>query len=123
MKNLVMNFLRQEGFQPQETPFGIAFKADGLSYAVLIDEDDSQFLRIALPNIFDVTAENRVAVLEAINTVNMDMKVSKTCIWGDSVTVFVEQLIDESPELGDIIPRTLRIMNGTRRSFYQAIEE
>ena len=32
LNKLMMEFLAEEGFRPHETPFGIAFKSEGLNF-------------------------------------------------------------------------------------------
>ena len=118
-----MDYLQKQGLVPTSEEYGIDFKYQMRSFSILIDDDDEQFLRIVMPCIFSVTDENRVEVLEAINVVNMGVKVSKTGIWGeDSVSIFIETLLDKDPALDDIIPRSLNIMLYTRDEFFKALQ-
>ena len=56
------------GFEPVELgDVGYAFKYESLNFIYMPDEDDEQFLRIAVPYMFDVTDENQV--IEAVKTV------------------------------------------------------
>ena len=48
------------------------------------DEDDEQFLRIAVPYMFDVTDENRIAVLEAMQSTSLLLKYANVCIMQNS---------------------------------------
>lgn len=122
-KELIMDYLQKQGLVPSSEEYGIDFKYQMRSFSILIDDDDEQFLRIVMPCIFSVTDENRVEVLEAINVVNMGVKVSKTGIWGeDSVSIFIETLLDKDPALDDIIPRSLNIMLYTRDEFFKALQ-
>ena len=70
LKDLMLNYLREEGFCPKEEEFGIAFKCEGLNFLFFYDAEDDQYFRLMMPGIFDVTEENLPAVLVAMNKVN-----------------------------------------------------
>ena len=89
--------------------------------AQVVDEDED-FFQLALPGIVDVTEDNRELVLEACNKTNFGIKVIKCCIPRDDVWVFFEILLDSSPELQDIFPRALAILQGAQQQFYQNMQ-
>lgn len=119
-----MNFLREEGFCPKEDEFGIEFKFEGAVFLFIHDEDDEQFFRLMMPNIYDVTDENREVVMSAMNKVNFRVKVVKVISpVPHSVWVAFEVLLDSTPVLGDIVPRALNMLKAGRAAFYEAIQE
>ena len=120
---LVLNFLRQQGFLPEVDPDNnnIEFKYQMSTYVYFENDDDPEFFQLLMPNIFDVTEDNRDLVLETINKVNQTMKVAKACIINDNVWLIFETLLDSTPDVGDIIPRGLRILQSTREEFYAQI--
>lgn len=121
---LMMNFLREEGFCPKEDEFGIEFKFEGAVFLFIHDEDDEQFFRLMMPNIYDVTDENREVVMSAMNKVNFRVKVVKVISpVPHSVWVAFEVLLDSTPVLGDIVPRALNMLKAGRAAFYEAIQE
>ena len=77
LKELMLNYLREEGFCPKEEEFGLAFKCEGLNFIFFYDEEDDRYFRLMMPGIFDVTEENFPAVLLAMNKVNSELKVVK----------------------------------------------
>lgn len=121
IKEDIMSYLQSQGLQPQAEDFGIYFKYQMLNFFIFWNERDHLFLRICLPNIYDVDEENRTDVLEATNEVTYEMKVAKCFIHDDSVWVATEQLLDSTPEYDDIIPRSLTILTQGRREFYDKI--
>ena len=123
IKEDIMSYMSKEGLQPQETEFGVYFKYQMLNYFIFWDQEDHLFLRICLPNIFDVDDENRGDVLEACNKVTYEMKVAKCFINDGAVWVATEQLLDSTPEFGDVIPRSLHILSQARREFYEKMFE
>jgi len=120
---MVMNFLRQQGFCPEvdEDDGNILFKYQMANFLFINNDEDEEFFQLLMPGIYDVTDDNRDVVLEAANKVNHSIKVVKACVVNDSVWLFFENLLDHTPEVDDIIPRALAILQGARQHFYQEI--
>lgn len=122
-KDLVLDFLRKQGFTPNvDERDNIVFKYQMTTYVFFTDENDDEFFQLAMPGIYDVTEDNREIVLEAANKVNQSIKVIKVIVTQDSVWVLFEILLDETPQVEDIMPRAFRIMEDGRRKFYEQIE-
>ena len=120
---MVMNFLRQQGFCPEvdEDNGNILFKYQMANFLFINNDEDEEFFQLLMPGIYDVTDDNRDVVLEAANKVNHSIKVVKACVVNDSVWLFFENLLDHTPEVDDIIPRALAILQGAHQHFYQEI--
>ena len=118
-----MNFLREQGFLPEVDTENnnIEFKFQMANFVYIENDDDPDFFQLLMPNIFDVSEDNREIVLETINKVNQTMKVAKACIIGESVWLFFETILDNTPDVSDIIPRALRILQSTQQEFYEQI--
>ncbi len=132
LNKLMMDFLAEEGFRPHETPFGIAFKNEGINYLYFKDDEDEQYFRLMMPAIFEVTEDNEEMILRAMNDVNGSIKVVKlyTMDMEDeegktdtSVWVAFEILADTTPELKDIVPRAISLLKGGRVAFLSRLEE
>ena len=124
LKELMLNYLREEGFCPKEEEFGLAFKCEGVSLLFLYDEDDDRYFRLMLPGIFDVTEENLPAVLVALNKVNSEIKIVKAYTpVPDSVWVGFELLVDSTPVLADLVPRGISMLRAAQRLFYEALQQ
>ncbi len=132
LNKLMMNYLADEGFRPHETPFGIAFKSEGVNFLYFKDPEDEQYFRLMMPAIFEVTEDNEDMVLHAMNDVNSNIKVVKlyTMDLNDedgnketSVWAAFEILADTTPELVDIVPRAITLLRGARLAFLSRLEE
>lgn len=132
LNKMMINFLAEEGFRPHETEFGIAFKIEGINYLYFKDTEDEQYFRLIMPAIFEMTEDNEEMVLKAMNFVNSNIKVVKlyTMEMEDeegkkdvSVWVAFEILADTTPELGDIVPRAISLLNAARIGFLSKLEE
>ena len=120
----VLEFLRQQGFCPEvDSDNGnIVFKYQMSTFLFINNDEDEDFFQLAMPGIYDVTDDNRELVLEAANKTNFETKVSKCCVWGESVWLFFENILDTSPEIKDIMPRALKTLQHTQRKFYSEME-
>lgn len=124
LKELMLNYLREEGFCPKEEEYGLAFKCEGLNFIFFYDEDDNEYFRLMMPGIFDVTEENLLAVLVALNKVNSEMKVVKAYTpVSDAVWIGFEVLVDSTPVLADFVPRGINMLRAAQRKFYEAIQQ
>ena len=132
LNKMMMEFLAEEGFRPHETPFGIAFKSEGLNFLYFKDEEDEQYFRLMMPAIFVVTEDNEDTVLSVMNDVNGTIKVVKLYTMDiededgkseKSVWVAFEILADTTPELNDIVPCAIALLRGARIAFLAKLEE
>ena len=132
LNKLMIDFLAEEGFRPHETPFGIAFKNEGFNFLYFKDEDDEQYFRLMMPAIFEVTEDNEDTIMRVMNDVNGTIKVVKLYTMDiedeegkeeTSVWVAFEILADTTPELKDIVPRAISLLQGARIAFLAKLEE
>lgn len=121
-KNEVGAYLSSEGLRPKETDFGYVFEYQNLTFFIIWDDKDAQYLKIALPGIFNVDDNNRDDALVAVNEVNKEWKVIKSVVTDDEVWVVAEQFVDKDPNLSDLVPRTINILMGGRMSFYEYMQ-
>lgn len=121
-KELVLAKLEELGFSLEEAgDFGYIFKYEELTILYMPD-DDENFLRFAVPNIYDVTEENKPFVLEVVNETNMAIKYSKTCVYGEDVWVFYEYRLFGDGELEEIIEHSMLLLQATYFLFHRKIE-
>lgn len=123
MKQRIFDWLRAQGLCPNMDDGPISFKYQMKNFVFFFDEDDKNFLQLCLPGIFNWNDENQFAVLKAMDAVNTGRKVIKAGIIGDSVWLFFEQLLDETPVFDDIIPRGMQMLLGGQDTFYEKLEE
>lgn len=121
-KNDVLEKLAELGFDLEEvTGTGYLFRFEELTFLYLPDEDDNT-LRFAVPNIYDVTEENRIYVLEVMNATNLMIKYSKACIYDDNVWVFYEIRLFGDGDLEEMIEHSLLLLQATVGLFHRKVE-
>lgn len=122
-KDIILRELNSMGFEPVELgDVGYAFKYESLNFIYMPDEDDEQFLRIAVPYMFDVTDENRIAVLEAMQSTSLLLKYAKVCIMqNSSVWAIYEHYMNATNDLSDLLENIIRVLEATALVFYKKI--
>ena len=121
-KELVFSKLEELGFTLEDAgDLGFIFRYEELNILYMPD-DDENFLRFAVPGIYDVTEENKELVLEVVNDTNMSIKYSKTIVYGDDVWIFYEYRLYSEDYLEQIIEHGMLLLKATYYLFYRKIE-
>lgn len=86
------------------------------------DDDDDKFLRIAIPQLFEVTDENRIAVLEAMHETSLLLKYAKVSIMFESaVWALYEHHLVTSKGIEDLLEHVVQVLHATAMVFYKKI--
>lgn len=122
-KEIILEQLNALGFETVELgDAGFAFKYDNLNYLYMSDEDDEEFLRIAIPYIFEVTEENRVAVLEAMHDTSLLLKYAKVNImYGSAVWVVYEHRLTTTDNLPELLEHMICLLETAVHVFNKKI--
>ena len=107
---MMMEYLQKEGYMPKRESYGISFRYQMKNYIFIDNDDDPSFFQLVMPGIYDVNDNNRIKVYRAMDAMNGSVKVAKASTYNDEVWIFAELLIDSTPQLGDIVPRALGIL-------------
>ena len=119
---MMLQFLKQQGLMPEVLDNNnIVFKYQMRTYMFVENDEDASFFQIMMPAIFDVTDDNRDAVLVATNNITKGYKIAKAVVMDDSVWLSAETLLDSTPQLEDIVPRFLDILMGVQQAFYNEV--
>jgi len=120
---LVKDWLASEGFRYQIDDDGdVQFKFQGYGMWATVDKNDPLFLRIILPNIYELNGD-RGKVLEALNALNAEIKAVKGYLVRENVWVSLEMYVDSSPEVEDFIERCLNILIAAGRKFHEELNK
>ncbi len=123
-KDLVLMFLRKEGFCPTVEEFGIVFKYQMKNFIFFNNEGDDEFFQLVMPGIFSVDEDNLELALKACSKMNSDVKVAKAFVSDhEDVWLAFEILLDQTPEVESIVPRALNTLLHAQGCFYEALKE
>lgn len=121
-KELVIDHLMAMGFEISEMDGVIHFQYEELNYLYIPDDDDEQFLRIAVPHLFEVTDENRSAVFDAMHETTLMIKYSKVCILCENaVWAIYEHRLNSTGNLSELLEHIIRVLEVTAHVFYKKI--
>lgn len=120
----VFEYLKYQGLVPEfDDRKSIRYKYQMKNFFYINNDNDPPFINLTLPNIFEVTDDNRMAVFEAINEVNENTKVVKLTIYKNQVWCATEIMLDSTPELDELFPRLMNILMIAQQKFYDIIEQ
>lgn len=120
-KEIILDQLKAMGFELTELgDIGYAFKYEDMNYLYMPDDEDEQFLRIVIPYLFEVTDENRVAVLEAMHETGLMLKYSKVCItYENAAWAIYEHRLNSAENLPELLEHIIRVLEATAHVFYK----
>lgn len=122
-KEYVIEYLSGEGFRYDENPDSgnIIFKFEGVKY-VFIKNSGSQLLQLVIL-FYDVTEDNRYAVLEICNKINSEKAMVKLTCDNDTVWCNWEDIVPEQGYNLGRIEMALNMLKNAYQTFYEAIGE
>ena len=122
-KKTILEKLEEFGFLVEEIPeFGYVFNYEGINFLYTPDDDDDGFLRFSVPNIFDVTEDNRTLVFDIINDTNLKIKYGKVCAYGNNVWASYEHRIFNNDNIEELIEHCLLVLQATVVLFHRLVE-
>ena len=118
----VYNYLKAEGYLPEFDNYGnVVFKVQGVTFVYVNNDEDDSFFQLIMLSMYAVDDSNRKSVLDAASEVAIYTKVVKVMIDDDSANIAFESLLDNTPNVSDIIPRAISLMFSALKIFYSAL--
>lgn len=123
IKDKVLEILYQLGFQPEliDENFGYRFEYEGLTILYAPEEDDAHTVTLMIPGIFDITDDNRVAVLEAVAALSSKMKFVQPNLTLDSVWLNYQHFLGEHEPAPELIEHMIRVLAVSIVHFHKII--
>ena len=122
-KDKVLETLRSMGFEPTQIgDAGYVFKYEEMNFLYMPEDNDENFLRISVPRIFDVTVENKVAVMEAIHDTTLKLKYVKANImFEEAVWIMYEHYLVSNENIDDLIEHIINVLHAGVMVFHKYI--
>ena len=99
MKEKILEAFRDLGFKlEEEEGMGYCFNYEGLNLLYMYNENDEEFLNIALPGIVEVEEDKMLQICALLEKINSTLKYVKTYMLGNSVWLFYERELIEQRE-------------------------
>lgn len=108
MKEKILESFRDLGFKLEETEgMGYNFNYEGLNLLYMYNENDEEFLNIALPGIVEVEEDRMLQICALLEKINSTLKYVKAYILGNSVWLFYERELFGEEDLMTVISRMI----------------
>ena len=99
MKEKILEAFRELGFKlEEEEGMGYCFNYEGLNLLYMYNENDEEFLNIAIPGILEVEEDKMLQICALLEKINSTLKYIKAYILGNSVWLFYERELIEQRE-------------------------
>ena len=99
MKEKILEAFRDLGFKlEEEEGMGYCFNYEGLNLLYMYNENDEEFLNIALPGIVEVEDDKMLQICALLEKINSTLKYVKAYMLGNSVWLFYERELIEQRE-------------------------
>ena len=108
MKEKILEAFRELGFKlEEEEGMGYCFKYEGLNLLYMYNENDEEFLNIALPGIVEVEDDKMLQICALLEKINSTLKYIKAYMLGNSVWLFYERELFGEEDLMTVISRMI----------------
>ena len=108
MKKKILEAFRDLGFKlEEEEGMGYSFNYEGLNLLYMYNENDEEFLNIALPGIADVEEDRMLQICALLEKINSTLKYVKAYIFGNGVWLFYERELFSEEDLMTVISRMI----------------
>lgn len=123
MKEKVLEILHQLGFAPEfvNEYFGYKFNYEELTMLFIPDDGACHTVSLTLPGVFDVTEENRVAVLEVMEKLAGKMKFVQPVIVGGLVWLHYQHFLGSQEPTPELLEHMIRVLAVSSFVFYKFI--
>jgi hypothetical protein len=104
----------------QTSAGSIGFDYNDRHYFIIIPEDDQEFFRFVLPNIWPIESESeRMDVIRAADFVTRSMKVAKAYTTSDNVWITVELFLPSPYAAQDVFTRSINAIEDRVEKFVE----
>ena len=130
-KTLVSKYLKSKGIAVKKSDLGLNFTFQGWNFLLWNDAEDPLLFRLILPGVFDVTDDNFAKAIMACNNINWNYKVVKAVLYefedehdkGTSAWMCFEQVLDNTPQVEELIPRAVHSLIAAAEAFTKEVME
>jgi len=112
LQNMYLDYLKDQGMEGWVDSDGdVQFKYNDHSYFIEVNEDDNEFFRVVLFNIWPIeSASEREQVEDACDAVNRSLKCTKAYTTNDNVWMAVELFVGKPDYFMPVFMRSLNVI-------------
>lgn len=123
MEEKVLSALSALGFIPEEIEgFGYRFDYEGITFIYSEDDEDAKCITLIAPDVFDISDDNRTAVLEAMAKLCGKMKfVQPHIMFEDQVWLNYQHYTGDNEVTPALIEHMIRVLAFSTIAFHKII--
>lgn len=123
IKESVLTTLRTLGFIPEEIEgFGYRFEYEDLTVIYSADEDEAKCITLTVPYVFNISDDNRVAVLEAMAKLCGRMKyVQPVIMFQEQVWLNYQHHVGNNEVTPELIEHMIHVLTFSTITFHKII--
>ena len=112
IKENVLRALSALGIIPKEIEgFGYRFEYEGLTVIYTVDDEEAKCITLTAPDVFDISDDNRVAVLEAMAKLCGKMKyVQPNIMFENQVWLNYQHYLGDNEVTPELIEHMIRVL-------------
>lgn len=112
IKENVLKAFSALGFIPEEIEgFGYRFEYEGLTVIYTVEDEEAQCISLTAPDVFDISDDNRIAVLEAMVKLCGKMKyVQPHIMFENQVWLNYQHYLGENEVTAELIEHMIRVL-------------
>ena len=108
MKEKILDAFKALGLEMEDMEgLGYGFEYEGKHFLYMYNEDDEDFLNIALPAVLDIDDENNVGFYQVMDKINGTLKYVKANKLNDSMWLFYERELFGDEDMMQILSRMI----------------
>ena len=108
MKEMILEAFKTLGFEMEKLEgFEYGFEYEGKHFLYMYNEDDEDFLNLALPAVHDIDDENNVGFYQVMDKINGTLKYVKANKLNDSMWLFYERELFGGEDLKQLLSRMI----------------
>lgn len=120
MKEQVLNVLKTLGFQVEEIDdIGYGFLYEGINYIFMPNDEDEDFLSIAIPAVMEVNEKNKEMVYLMMDMLNSNWKYVKANLLADSMWLFYERELFGGEDMEKLLSRMISHLETAIHYFFR----
>ncbi|MFH2123992.1 MAG: hypothetical protein ABIJ50_10985 [Pseudomonadota bacterium] len=121
----IQEFLEEEGFRPKIDDDGdIMFKYEGKTYIIQFDEDDALFIRLMLPNFWELDSDSEKAQATKISLeITRQVKVAKVFSVEDRMWSSAELFLPNEESIKPIFNKIMAVVSGAAVLFARKMHD
>ena len=124
MKEKILDAFKALGFEMEDMEgLGYGFQYEGKHFLYMYNEDDEDFLNIALPAVLDMDDENNVGFYQVMDKLNGTLKYVKAYTLNDSMWLFYERELFDDEDLKQILSRMILHLEAALMFLHRAMAD